>query len=808
MMKGSVSKKKSTHTGEFLEKLTGTLQKWVQHAYGKWILGSLAVVIIAIAWPPPSWLLHPQAHSVVQILDRNQALLYEVRPEDFGSQKEIPLSAMPQSLLSAVISIEDRDFYAHGGVSIRAITRAVWQNVSAGDIISGGSTITQQLVRNRLQPKKRTFLYKVREALLALKLEEFTGKDAILSGYLNTSYFGHQAYGISAAAHTYFGVNPSELSVAQSAMLAGLLQSPSSLDPFEHPVAAKERQKRVLQAMLDTHTLSQASYEDALREPISLQRDSIAIHAPHFVFWLMNKYPELFTEKAKVQTTLDLDLQTDTERIVEQNLALLQEKNVTSAAVVVLDAHTGDVLSMVGSANYFDIDHDGAVNSATANRQPGSALKPFTYALALNNGDTAATTVADIETQFFTQDGSPYVPRNYDFGFHGLVRYREALANSYNVAAVKVLQKVGVASLMGFLEQAGISTLTETPEHYGLALTLGDAEVSLLELTRAYGIFARNGVTLKERALTADTVQPGAQILDPKIAWLITSILSDSTARLPEFGEAGPLTFPFPVAAKTGTTRNSRDNWTIGYTPDIIVGVWVGNADNSPMQGTSGITGAGPIFHDVMLRATVDVPPHEFPMPAGIHTETICRLSGMLPGPLCPQTMDEYFIDGTEPKKTDTIFQEVLIDRRNGLLATPTCDPSSILKKVFAIFPPDTKQWARENGWPQPPTTVSPLCTGTNPQQTDLWLQITAPHPGDTFQLDPLIPDAREQIVLTAEAGNTITSVEWFVNGTKIATTYGPDFHATWKPVVGHAHIEARALSLTESLDIDVTNTQ
>ena len=782
-----------THLHTFL-----TQGKW------RWLAGAAAILFLVIAWPPPASLLHPTLQAPVQILDRNGVLLSELRPKESGSRQDLALQEMPQSLLDAVISIEDRDFYHHGGISLKAIARAAFQNISAQDIVSGGSTITQQLVRNRLQPKQRTFLYKIIEAYWALKLGWYESKDAILSAYLNSAYFGHQAYGINAAAHAYFGVNPSELSIGQSALLAGLLQSPAYLDPFQNPTEARARQKRVLQAMLDTKTITDAQYADALHEPMSLTSDSVSIQAPHFVFWLADKHPEIATAKEPVRTTLDANMQADIERIIDRNLTLLKNKNVTSAAVVVLDAHTGDIRAMVGSANYFDADHAGAVNSAIALRQPGSALKPFTYALALNAGDTAATTVSDTETQFFTQDGNPYTPRNYDFGFHGLVRYREALANSYNIAAVKVLQKVGVAALMGILKEAGITSLTDTPEHYGLALTLGDAEVSLLELTRAYGMFARGGITLNDRALLSDPVILGTHILDPKIAWLITSILSDNSARLPEFGEDSALAFPFPVAAKTGTTRNSRDNWTIGYTPDVVVGVWVGNADNSPMQGTSGVTGAGPIFHDTMLRAVQDFPSHDFVMPTGIHEETICRLSGEKPTPLCPQTMQEYFINGTEPKIADTMFQNISIDMRNNLLANDTCPAAFVMKKVFAIFPKDTQQWARENGWPTPPTAESPLCSPSTTQAKDQWIEITSPHTGDTFTLDPLIPDTKEQVILSAEASANVQSIDWYVNNNKIATAHQPDFRTSWQPIVGHAHIEARSNELSDHVDVDV----
>ncbi|MDD5623602.1 MAG: penicillin-binding protein 1C [Candidatus Peribacteraceae bacterium] len=764
-----------------------------------WLLPLFALLAL-LFWPVPEELVHPPAKDAVRILDREGTLLYEARLPGYGSQRWIALEQMPPAFLSSVIAIEDRGFLTHPGISAKGITRALIQNLSAGRIVSGGSTITQQLVRSRLQPKKRNFLYKVREAILALKIERALSKEQILESYLNTAYFGHQAYGIAAAAKTYFEKSPQELSSAECAFLAGLLQSPSALDPFEHYTKAKERQQRVLDALEETEGLPDSAIEEARMEPISLASGAVDIRAPHFVMWLLQNRPEAFTHTREVRTTLDLALQQEIERIVALRLKDLAEKNVTSAAVVVLDAHTGDILAMVGSADYFDVEHDGAVNVALASRQPGSALKPFTYALALARGDTAATTIADVETQFFTEEGNPYVPRNYDYGYHGLVRYREALANSYNIAAVKVLERVGVARLLGFLRSAGITTLTESPEHYGLALTLGDGEVKLLELLQAYGIFPRGGKTMTPRPLLSDPAAEGKQILDPKVAWLVTDILSDATARLPEFGETNALTFDFPAAAKTGTTRNSRDNWTLGYTPDVLVGVWVGNADNSPMRDTSGVTGAGPIFHDAMLAATRNNPPKKFVRPAGITDRTICRLSGKLPTPLCPHTMEEKFAAGTEPTEQDDLFRSFSIDRRNGLLANNYCDQTFVEQKGFAVFPMELQKWSRENGWPAPPSQESPLCRSpsgppepTPASKASSWLEITRPQPNDSFQLDPLIPDAQEHIIFEARASGDITSVTWYVDGTKVGTGNAPDFRFAWKPRVGTFTAEARS---------------
>jgi len=777
-----------------------------------WQIVTLAAFMVLTALfflPLPDSAFHSANRDSTLILDRNETLLYELRHPDAGSQIAIPLAQTPNSCVDGLIAIEDRTFFRHPGVSARGVVRAAWQNLTAGRIVSGGSTLTQQLVSTLRGSKSHTLFGKFTEAFLALKLEQKWSKSQILERYLNSAYFGHRAYGMEAAAKTYFGKSAAELSVAECALLAGLPQSPSRLDPFTHFPQAKERQKLVLAAMQETGVLSVQEANDAFAEPLTLAEDRTDIRAPHFVMQLLDTHPEI-ADAPSVRTTLNITLQQEVERIVDRRLKDLAEKNVTSAAVVVLDAHTGDILSMVGSADYFDAEHDGAVNVTLAARQPGSALKPFTYALALTQGATAATTVADTEVQFQTQEGTPYTPRNYDYREHGLVRYREALANSYNIAAVRVAERVGIAALLGFLRNAGITTLTRSPEFYGLALTLGSGEVKLLELTQAYGIFPRGGFTLPIRMLADEPVQSGKSVLDPKVAWLITDILSDDSARLPEFGDEGPLNFDRPVAAKTGTTRNSRDNWTLGFTPDRIVGVWVGNADNSPMHDTSGVTGAGPIFHDVMEAAMQNLPPKEFFKPEGIIEKNVCALSGLLPSPLCPHTIQEHFIVGTEPTTQDEIYRLFPIDRRNSLLANKSCDQTFVGQKAFAVFPKEVEKWARENGWPTPPTRESPLCTRLSPipdtpiPHPSSWIEILSPRDGASYALDPLIPDSSELIPLSAHASVEIRTIDWFVDGKKLGAAKAPDFLLKWKPTLGSHTIEARSGTFLDKRNVTV----
>lgn len=771
-----------------------------------------AAVIAAVLWPLPSAIRHPVERSPITVVDRSGTLLYESRNSTYGSQSPLPLDEIPTPIIDALIATEDRTFLMHHGLSVRGIARAMVQNIRGGRVVSGGSTLTQQLVRIRLEPKSRSLLYKLREMWLAVKLDALYAKNDILEQYLNAVYFGHQAYGIRSASRTYFGKEPHELSLGESALLIGLIQSPVALDPYDNLIGALERRRIVLKSLKHTGRISLEEFASAEEEPVMLAQDRMEIRSPHFVFWVLREHARDIQPGMTLQTTLDLPLQEKVEEIVEHKLDLLEEKNATSAAVVVLDVKTGDILSMVGSADYFDAAHDGAVNVAVSARQPGSSLKPFTFALALARGNTAGSTVADTEMNLLTEEGNPYTPRNYDFDLHGLVTYREALANSYNIPAVKVLESVGVQALLDLLRAAGITTLTKDPSFYGLALTLGSGEVRLLELASAYGIFARGGHTLTPRSLLREPERSSKPILDPRIAWIITDILSDPSARLPEFGEHSLLGVPpHTVAAKTGTTRNARDNWVIGYTPQRIVGVWVGNADNSPMKGTSGITGAGPVFHDVMKEVMQGIPPNRFPEPPGLVRRKICTLSGLLPTPECPHTRDEVFIAGTEPQALDNIYRRVAIDTRTGLLASATCPKAFVDEKVFTVFPPEIRSWAAENGYREPPSQFSPLCPMTETTDAPFHIpsstfpiQITSPHDGDSYLLDPLIPDEHEKIALRASAPADVEEILWSVDGKLIGKGKGPDFLVQWALTKGTHTIEAMAQGSTHSIQIDV----
>ncbi|MBU1017793.1 penicillin-binding protein 1C [Patescibacteria group bacterium] len=563
-------------------------------------------------YPLPKALRSLQSQPTLKLYDRHDELLYEVLNEETGRQSFIALSEMPETLKNAFLSTEDKDFYKHSGIDFGSVLRAIWQNVSAGEIVSGGSTITQQVVRNLIGVnQKRTFRQKIKESIMALKIDKFFDKDQIFEIYLNSIYFGGLAYGVESASWQYFNKSAAHLDLAESAFLAGLPQAPNRYYPFQHFELAKERQQAVLSAMLKNSVISEDNYEQAVAENLKLQRGAFAKKAPHFVDYVIsnggsnggaNGGPSCGSNGGhKIKTTLDLGMQERLETIVESDLTFLSRFNIENAAVVILDVKTGDILAMVGSADYDDPTIQGAVNVTTSLRQPGSSIKPLVYAAAFEQGWYPDTIIIDEPLRFETEDRLPYSPQNFDLVYHGEVTLAEALAQSLNVPAVQVMDFVGVSSFLSWARDFGLTTLDQPAEYYGLSLALGSGEVRLLELANAYSAFANEGRRADIRFLLSDEPANSNSVIRPQTAQAISAILSSNDLRMPAFGEENPLNLPFSVAAKTGTTRNFRDNWTLGYTDDYVVGVWVGNSSGKVMEGVSGITGAGPIFYKVMM---------------------------------------------------------------------------------------------------------------------------------------------------------------------------------------------------------------
>jgi len=735
----------------------------------------IATVIALIAFALYTWLfadLPPvtaielrAARPTTQLLDRNGKLLYEVLDADAGKQLDLDLSRIPAACVQATIATEDSRFFYHPGVDPLAIARATWQNLSGGDISSGASTLTQQLARNLFMDAderyQTSYRRKLREAWLAFQLERHYNKDQLLALYLNQTYYGNFAFGLEAAAQIFFAKPAAQLSTAECALLAGLVQYPTGYNPLLDPEAAQGRQLTVLRLMQDAGYLTAAQVEETARQPLQYRSRLFDIEAPHFVMYVQDLLvQQLGVERLRegglrVYTSLDLDLQRQAETAVRRRLAQLtcsgdavcddpaaRSRRVDNAAAVVLDSATGEILSMIGSPNYFSAQISGNVNAALAKRQPGSAIKPFTYAAALDpawssrTGQpplTTASILADLPKTFTVEnvDGTmaPYRPQNYDRMWHGPVSVRTALANSYNLPAVETLDRVGVETLRQLASQAGITTFTG---RYGLALTLGGGEVRLLDLTAAYGIFD-DGETVTPRGIigikglgdyeigrleiedsssrpisnlqSPISQSPNLPIISPQTAYLLTDILSDDVARSPAFGRNSVLSLALPAAVKTGTTTDWRDNWTVGYSTQRLVGVWVGNADNAPMVGVSGVDGAGPIWHDLM-RLAHPQPPRPFAMPEDLVEVEICAPSGMLPTTECPRVRRELFIAGTQPTQPDNQFQRVVLDRATGLPADESTPTNRRTERVYWLLPPDYHDWMLAQGIPLAPPTV------------------------------------------------------------------------------------------------------
>lgn len=805
--------------------LAGTPRLWGAACVGA--LAGVALTVaaaVAILWPlSPAQLLAASPRPATQILDRDGRVLYEILDPNAGRHRRIPLGEVPVLLRQATIATEDATFYANPGVDVWAIARAVYINIQGGEVLAGGSTITQQVARTLLmspeERSQRTLWRKLKESFLAYRLARHLTKDQVLELYLNHVYYGNLAYGVEAAAQTYFGKPARELDLAESALLAGLPQSPAAYNPLSNPAAAKERQRIVLGLMAKHGYITQEQAAEAADEVLHFAASPFPIAAPHFVMYVRERLAAVLPEEVlrsgglRVYTTLDLDAQRAAEDAMRRHLQQLAERkpgepdhNVRNAAVVALDPATGDILAMVGSPDYFNAAIDGAVNAALTLRQPGSAIKPITYAAAFARDYSPATMLVDTREAFTTREGDPYVPLNYDLRFHGPVLLRQALACSYNLIAVKVLQHIGIDALIDTARALGITSLDDS-DRWGLALTLGGGEVSLLELTQAYAAFANGGQGVPPRAILRVEDAQGRVIaswepttprsgVSPQVAFLITDVLSDNTARAPAFGEASPLHLSRPAAAKTGTTTDWRDNWTVGYTPNLAVGVWVGNADNSPMRDVSGITGAAPIWHDVMETLLRELPVVDFAPPDGLVRIEICADSGLLPNPNCPHRRLEWFIQGKEPTKVCDWHRAVEVDRLSGLVAGPNCPPELVERRVFTFWPPEALDWVRAQGLPEPPAAPCPLHTGASvdvPQAQGLAL--VSPDPGAVYRLSRALPAQVQALEVSARpvGGVGLVEVTFYLDGNVVGRVSEPPYRVMWPMEVGEHRVWAEA---------------
>ena len=623
--------------------------------------------------PQPDQLSHSDQIVTTRILSRDGRVLFKIYHNE--NRTLVKLDNLPQYLIDATIAIEDKNFYYHHGFDISGIVRAAMANTNSHTVSQGGSTITQQLVKNRLLSNDKTFKRKIRELVIAILVENKYSKNEILEMYLNQVAYGGSVYGIEEAAQQYFGKSAAELNLAESSLLAGLPQAPSLYSPFgATPELAKERQHDVLQRMVDDNYISQEEADQAYQQPLNFKTNQIDILAPHFVFYvkqlLAQQYGEQMVDQGglEVTTSLDLDLQQAAQKIVTDEVNKLAPLKVSNGAALVTNPATGEILAMIGSKDYFDFAHDGQVNVTIRPRQPGSSIKPLTYSLALSMGKSPSTIIDDSPVTYQTAGSPPYSPVNYDGKFHGKVSLREALASSYNVPAVKTLAEIGVSNMLDKAQAMGIDTWQDR-KRFGLSLTLGGGEVKMTDMAELYSTFANYGNTVdlnpileiknyKGETLYRNTCVldhkgcPENQTISPLVAYQISDILSDNQARTPAFGPQSVLYIPDQqVAVKTGTTNNLRDNWTVGYTTNNLVAVWVGNNDNQPMSYVaSGITGASPIWNKIMRLLLSEDKPFVFPIPPGFVKVKICTKTNTLPCNACGEVKEALFVPGTEPK--------------------------------------------------------------------------------------------------------------------------------------------------------------
>jgi penicillin-binding protein 1C len=696
--------------------------------------------------------------QTVRIYDRSgNSLLYEsVDPRPFrGDRTYMPLAEMSPWIPRAAVALEDRNFWENPGINVRGLFRAFFSNLQGG-AVQGGSSITQQLIKNIIIPveerAQQSYARKIKEVILAMEVTRKYPKEKVLEWYVNFNFYGNLAYGVEAASQVYFGKSSTELNVAEAAMLAAIPQFPA-LNPIDNPAEAKARQGLTLQAMVEAGYLTPEEGESAFNQELELRR-SVAerfdvLTAPHFALYVLDQVKREFNTSndpyfiwkkgITVYTTLDVDLQRYAESVAREQVVRLieQDKNASNAAVVAIRNDTGEILAMVGSLDYNNEDIDGQVNVAISARQPGSSFKPYVYLTALQQGMTAADMILDVSTAFAQADGTYYRPENYDRQYHGPVSLRNALSRSYNIPAIRVMDRVGVANALRMAHRMGINGLDRGLSYYGLSLVLGGGEVSLLDHTYAYSVFANQGVMVGEPVLPSQrregfrTVNPvsilqvrdsegnvlkkyespsAERIFSAEVAYVMSDIMSDDVARAPAFGANTELTLPErKVAVKTGTTNGWKDNWTMGYTPQLTVGVWVGNTDNESMQNVTGLSGAAPIWNAVMRKYHENQPPIWYERPPGIINAVICTPSGLLPTPSCPGSSqrNEIFVAGTEPTISDSIWQAFEIDTGTGNLASPLTPPERRAVRVYQILPQEASDWVRENGVAQPPQEVT-----------------------------------------------------------------------------------------------------
>lgn len=741
--------------------------------------GLLLVALFGyLAVPFPASVLRGDDLRSLELADRNGEQLRVVSSAAWGVSHWVGLDGMGPHLPVIAVEVEDRRFFCHPGVDPVGLARALAVNARAGRVVAGGSTISQQLVRSRNPAARRTLAVKLAEMFEAVRLERHHDKRAILEAWLNRAPFGSGVWGVEAASRRYFDRSCRELSPAQAAFVVGLARSPAGYDPYRNYRRALSRQRDILAVLHQRGRLGEFEYRQALAESVVVRRPRGGFHAPHFCELVLRRGPGIGRDR--VRTTLDLPLQQTCEALLERQLELLAGNRVTNGAVVVLDRPTGDVLAMVGSRDWWDPE-EGQVNACLSPRQAGSAVKPFVYALGFESDLTPATILPDLPS-WFGEPGGSYRPLNFDRQWRGPVPARSALACSHNIPAVRVLESVGPERLLSFLRAAGATSLDRAAGHYGLALALGVGDMRLLELANAYRVLANRGEYTPVRLLADDALAVPDRLISPEAAWLVTNILSDNDARAAGFGEFSCLDLPFGCAVKTGTSKDYRDNWAIGYTSDYVVGVWVGNFDGSPMRRVSGVSGAGPLFRDVML-AVQRTEPEPLRAPGGIAACRVCPASGALPGPNCPAAVREFFVRGREPHDGCEVHRLAAFDRLTGRPLAGEFDSAAVDWRVVEQYPPEYQGWMVEQ---------DRFVPASEPGRGAGRLLVLFPDQGDVFKLDPDLPRSAQAVRLRAAIPGTPEEATWLLNGRELARVEAP-YSCFWQLEPGEHRVQVRA---------------
>ncbi|MCP4213121.1 MAG: hypothetical protein GY765_00625 [bacterium] len=784
-----------------------------------------------------------------RILDSVGNLLREVVNRDGARARWTALDNISPLVADATLAAEDARFYSHGGIDYTSVIRALKQNLTPGGVRSGASTITMQLAR-LIYKLPHSAKGKLAQTYHALRLERALNKKDILTQYLNRAYYGAGTVGVEAASRRYFGKPSTHLSLAEAALLSGLPKAPSTLNPLRNPQGAKRRQRYVLKRLLDTGKIAKEDYLRALHQPLHYVRRPPKLTAMHFCDTILG----MDLPAGDVLTTLDSGLQQQVETLVAQHVAGLKHGGLTNAAVVVLDNETGSVLAMVGSSDYYNPD-GGSVNGTTAKRQPGSTLKPFTYALAFEEGFTPASVLADVESRYLGKEGTLFTPQNYSRKFSGPVLAGEALGRSLNVPAIRLANAVGVNDLLAKLKQAGFDSLDRDANYYGLGLTLGNGEVTLLELAQGYAAFARGGVACKAQCLRRPGRRPGPhkgeappgppmqggkkkvigyydaapcsangvprgasshpawrglwpsesppegaapprvagppeaygkRVFSEAVSFLVTDILSDQHLRIRAFGAGNPLVLDFPMAVKTGTSSNWRDNWVVGYTRKHTVAIWAGDFKGKPMNQVSGTIGAGPLFHKianlVVRRYEKFGTPLPLKPPTDVEQIVVCSLSGKKPTGHCSNCCSVFVLKTNRPRNLCNMHQVKRIDKRNGLLASIRCPKEFAEERVYEVLPATYTHWQATHHTERPPIGYSPLCPPDG--ITANALVVTSPRNNDVFLLEPGYERNTQTLRLEGEVNPSLPEVVWLVDGKKTSKKSRP-YDADWPMTKG-----------------------